>query len=147
MKQIEQMLRDFKIKVTPQRLAVYSVFKDAKGHFSVEEIHNAVKARVPAISLGTVYAILENFTVKNLIHEIKIDFNKSLYEQADKDHHHFLCHECKKILDVEMPACTILKCKNVQGHTIESFQGYFYGICKDCQLGLKRNKEINRARV
>lgn len=138
MKQAEQVLREHKIKVTPQRLAVYCVFGKTKGHFSAEEIFQSVKAQVPAISLGTIYAILENFTEKRLLNEIKIDFNKSLYEKIDEDHHHFLCHECKKILDVEMPGCATLKCKSVQGHIIESFQGYFYGVCKDCQPGKKR---------
>ena len=133
MKQTEQILRSYDIKVTPQRLAVYSVFKDTKGHFSADEIYQAVQVRVPAISLGTVYAILENFTARNLIQEIKIDFDRSLYERADKDHHHFFCRVCKKIFDVDMPVCATLKCKNVQGHTIENFQGYFYGICKDCR--------------
>ena len=133
MKQSEQILRNRDIKITPQRLAVYGVFKNAKGHFSAEDVYQAVQAKVPAISLGTVYAILENFTSKNLINEIKIDFEKSLYERADKDHHHFLCRECKTIFDIEMPACATLKCKSVQGHRIENFQGYFYGTCKDCQ--------------
>lgn len=132
-KQAERTLRSSKIKVTPQRLAVYGVFNGAKGHFSVEEIYHAVKPQVPAISLGTVYAILENFTEKGLLSEIKIDFEKSLYERADMDHHHFLCGSCKKIFDVEMPSCAVLKCKSVQGHSIESFQGYFYGTCNDCQ--------------
>ncbi|MFA6378393.1 MAG: transcriptional repressor [Candidatus Omnitrophota bacterium] len=137
MKQSEQILRDSDIKVTPQRLAVYGIFKNTKGHFSAEQVFQASRLKVPAISLGTVYAILENFTAKHLIHEIKINFDKSLYEVADKDHHHFFCHECQKILDVEMPACATLRRKSVQGHTIESFQGYFYGICQDCQ---KKNK-------
>jgi Fe2+ or Zn2+ uptake regulation protein len=140
MMQVQETLRGQDIKVTPQRLAVYSFLRGRKGHFSVEEIFQQVRARVPAISRGTVYAILENFTDKKLVHEIKIDFNKSLYEDAAKDHHHFLCHGCRKIFDVEMPGCSILRCKNVQGHVIESFQGYFYGICKDCQVAGKVKK-------
>jgi|GEM_PF-890289 len=137
MKQAEQILREHKIKVTPQRLAVYCVFGDTKGHFSAEEIFQRVKVRVPAISLGTVYAILQNFTEKRLLNEIKIDFDKSFYEKIDDDHHHFLCRRCKKILDVDMPPCATLQCKNVQGHAIESFQGYFYGVCKECQAKKK----------
>jgi Fe2+ or Zn2+ uptake regulation protein len=147
MTQTEQTLRSQDLKVTPQRLAVYSVLEGHKGHFSVEEIYQSVRLKVPAISLGTVYAILENLTAKGLVNEIKIDFEKSFYEKADHDHHHFLCHECKKILDVEMPSCTILKCKSVQGHTIESFQGYFYGTCKDCKMCLKGKKGQERARA
>ncbi len=138
MKHIEQTLRSCHIKVTPQRIAVYGAFGTAKGHFSVDEIYQAVRLKVPAISLGTVYAILENFTAKNLIQEIKIDFERSLYELADKDHHHFFCQSCKTILDLDMPACATLKCKSVEGHAIDNFQGYFYGTCKECQAKKKR---------
>lgn len=138
MKQAEQILREHKIKVTPQRLAVYCVFGETKDHFSADEIYQRVKERVPAISLGTVYAILENFKRKNLLNEIRIDFDRSLYEKTDEDHHHFFCRACKKVLDVEMPHCATLKCRDVHGHQIESFQGYFYGVCKGCQGKTRR---------
>lgn len=132
MKRSEQILRQHKVKVTPQRLAVYGVFNNGSCHLSAEEIFQKVKAQVPAISLGTIYAILENFTSKHLLNEIKIDFSRSLYERTDEDHHHFLCRLCQKVLDVEMPRCSALDRKSVQGHAIENFQGYFYGVCKDC---------------
>jgi len=147
MKQSEQILRHADIKITPQRLAVYGVFKNTKGHFSAEQIFQDVRLKVPAISLGTVYAILESFTAKGLLSEIKIDFEKSLYERAGMDHHHFLCNICKKIFDVEMPICAALRCRSIQGHTIEDFQGYFYGTCHDCQAKDQGKKGKDGARI
>ena len=64
---------------------------------------------------------------------IKIDFDKSLYERRDDAHHHFSCKNCGQIFDVDMPICGALKNCAIEGHKIEDFQGYFYGICHACQ--------------
>ncbi|MDP8266185.1 MAG: transcriptional repressor [Candidatus Aceula meridiana] len=136
MNETSQILREKNIKVTPQRLSVYMAF-NGKGHLSADEVYQKARKKVPAISLGTVYSILENFKINDIISEIKIDFDKSLYELKEGIHHHFLCRKCKKILDVEMPVCNVLKNCAVEGHSIEDFQGYFYGICRDCQKDAK----------
>jgi len=136
MNETSQILRDKNIKVTPQRLSVYMAF-NGKGHLSVDEVCQRARKSVPAISLGTVYSILENFKNKGIVSEIKIDFEKSLYELKNSTHHHFLCRQCKKIFDVEMPVCSALKNCAIEGHKIEDFQGYFYGTCRDCQKDAK----------
>ena len=132
MNETSQVLRDKNIKVTPQRLSVYMAF-NGKGHLSADEVYQKARKKVPAISLGTVYSVLENFKNNGLVREIKIDFDKSLYECRNDTHHHFLCQRCKKIFDVEMPVCSALRNCAVDGHAIKDFQGYFYGICRDCQ--------------
>ncbi|MFH1359752.1 MAG: transcriptional repressor [Candidatus Omnitrophota bacterium] len=138
MEKLVQVFKNQKIKVTPQRLSVYKTLMDAKGHLSAEEIYQNVRGKVPGISLGTVYSILEYLCAKGLIQEIKIDFERSLYEIKDGEHHHFLCRLCKSILDIRIDhPCTALKNKEIEGHRIEDFQGYFYGICKNCN-GQKR---------
>ena len=132
MEETSQILREHQIKVTPQRLSVYMAV-NGKEHLSVEEIYQRARKKIPAISLGTVYSILENFKQKGLLREIKIDFDKSLYEKRDDVHHHFLCRSCNKIFDVDMPVCGALQNCAIDGHVIEDFQGYFYGICRACQ--------------
>ena len=136
MEETSQLLREHQIKVTPQRLSVYMAF-NGKEHLSAEEIYQRTQKKVPAISLGTVYSILENFKQKGLLREIKIDFNKSLYEHRDDVHHHFSCRRCNKIFDVDMPVCSALKNCKIDGHAIEDFQGYFYGTCRNCQEKIK----------
>ena len=55
MQTIEELLRTKKIKVTPQRMAVYAVLKQTKEHPNVEMIYKKLKPNYPAISLATVY--------------------------------------------------------------------------------------------
>ncbi len=128
------ILREKHIKATPQRLSVYESF-NGQGHLSAEDVYQRARKKIPRISLGTVYSILEHLKESGLLSEIKIDFEKSLYERKGSDHHHFLCRRCGTIFDIKIPNCATLQDCAVNGHTIEDFQGYFYGTCRDCQQG------------
>lgn len=130
-----RILRQKQMRATPQRLSVYEAFHGKGQHLSAEEIYQKTHQKIPGISLGTVYKILNDFKKKGLLTEIKIDFEKSLYERKEAAHHHFLCRCCGMIFDVMMPACRALNNGLVEGHSIEEFQGYFYGTCRDCKKG------------
>lgn len=134
-----QILKQKNIKVTPQRLGVYNVLFKNFRHWTAEEIHEKVRKDFPTISLGTVYSILELFKSKNIIQEIRIDFQRSSFDARQEGHHHFQCRKCKKIFDVDIPLCDSLRKKETDGHLIEDFQGYFYGICRDCRNADKRS--------
>ncbi len=120
------------IRITPQRLAVYRVLNE-KRHASAEEIYEEIRKEFPTMSFATVYSILELFKEKGLANELKIDFEKSTFDIRTDGHHHFMCKKCGRIYDVDISPCETLRKGKVNGHRIESFQGYFYGVCKDCR--------------
>ncbi|MBU1863149.1 MAG: transcriptional repressor [Candidatus Omnitrophica bacterium] len=133
METIRETFKQHKIKATPQRLYVYSALLDSRAHLSVDEVYKHVKKKLPAISRATVYSILEHFRQYELVKELKIDFERVFYEACDKRHHHFFCRQCKAIYDVNITLCPTLQKKAVDGHTIDDFHGYFYGMCKHCK--------------
>ena len=120
------------IRVTHQRMAVYHALQKM-GHAAAEEIFKEVKDDYPMISFATVYSILQLFKKEKLISEMKIDFGKSTFDIRVDSHHHFMCRTCGKIYDINIEPCDTLKKGKINGHKIESFQGYFYGICKKCK--------------
>jgi len=128
-----ELLKQSNIRVTQQRLIVYTVLLDEKKHFTAEEIYEKIKPVNPTISLATVYTILDILKKKNLINEIRIRFDKSSYEARIDWHHHFLCRRCNRIFDIDIDPCPDLCRRSINGHRIEHLQGYFYGICKKCQ--------------
>ena len=138
MQDLNYFLKDRQIKVTPQRLSVFSALAASNSHLSAEELHNRVRENLPAVSLGTVYAILEHFKNKGLVREIKITSNKTFFEARNDPHHHFLCRVCGCVFDIDIPLCETLKQKEVEGNVIDDFQGYFYGICEGCKNGKTR---------
>lgn len=121
------------IRITPQRLGVYEILSAENKHLTAEEIYGRMKAKFPAISLATVYSILELYKNKDIACEIRITFDKSCFEARTDSHHHFYCKSCKKIFDIKLHPCPALKNEQIEGHYIEDLQGYFYGICKNCQ--------------
>jgi Fur family peroxide stress response transcriptional regulator len=133
MRQGTQILKQRGIRITPQRLGVYKILRDKATHLTAEDIYLQLKRSFPAISLATVYTILELFKGKNLVQEIRIHFGKSSFELEVHLHHHFLCNKCGKIFDIDIAPCATLKNKAVDGHRIDRFQGYFYGTCRDCK--------------
>lgn len=128
-----EILKKNSIRITPQRVEAYRIIQESKSHLSAEEIFIRIKNRLPAVSLATVYNILEILKGKGMIGKIRIQFDKSCYELRTDMHHHFLCRKCKTIFDIDSLRCSALETKKADGHSIESLQGYFYGICKNCQ--------------
>ena len=139
MRQASDTLREHKLKVTPQRLLVYEALVHAPGHLSADDVYKKVRKQAPAISLATVYSALEQLTDKGLIREIKISFDRSLFEGRTDGHHHFLCRRCRSVYDVDIHPCPTLSAMSVGGNTIDDFQGYFYGMCKKCASKRRRS--------
>ncbi|MBU4305910.1 MAG: transcriptional repressor [Candidatus Omnitrophica bacterium] len=133
MEEVFKKLKEKHIRLTPQRLAVYEALARENKHLTVEEIYGKIKKRFPAVSLATVYSILELYRKKGIAAEIRITFNRSCFEARTDSHHHFFCRECKKIYDVELRPCPALQAAQVDGHSIEELHGYFYGICRECR--------------
>lgn len=129
-------LRKHGIRVTPQRLAVYTAVTALHRHLGVNEVYREVQKNMPAISLATVYSILEIFRDRGLVRELKIDFERSFYEARLEWHHHFFCRKCKRIFDIDIELCPTLKANESDGHAIDDFQGYFYGECKECRKSI-----------
>jgi Fur family peroxide stress response transcriptional regulator len=128
-----QILRQKGMRATQQRLAIFKALCASKTHLSAEEIHERIRSDNPAVSLATVYAILDLFKEKGLVNEIRIRFDKACFEAGKGPHHHFMCRRCRDIFDLNMSPCPTLIKKEVEGHSIEELQGYFYGICKNCR--------------
>ncbi len=122
------------VRITPQRLTVYKILK-RKGHATAEEIYEEVRKSLPRVSLSTVYSILEAFKEKGMANEIRINFDRSTFDINTREHHHFYCRVCGKILDIEIEPCQPLRSRDVRGHRIECFEGYFFGVCRECKKG------------
>ncbi|MCK4994958.1 MAG: transcriptional repressor [Candidatus Omnitrophica bacterium] len=138
------ILKENSIRITPQRLGVYEVLCNENKHLTVEQIYRKIKVKFPAVSLSTVYTILELYCRKNLVREMRITFNKSCFDGRMDSHHHFYCKKCAKIFDIDLQPCPTLQRSEVNGHLIQELQGYFYGICCNCRVSVDSNDELRR---
>ena len=123
-----------KIRITPQRVEVYRVLGGNK-HLTVDDIYGRITVHFPSMSLATVYTVLELYKTKGLVQEIRVEGHKSCFELRMDPHHHFVCRQCQRILDIDLAPCPALQRNEVQGHRIERLHGYFVGVCRQCRPG------------
>ena len=63
MDNISAIFKEKKLKLTPQRLAVYKYLMNTKEHPSAEVIYKAIQADFPTMSLATVYKALKTLEI------------------------------------------------------------------------------------
>lgn len=121
-------------RTTSQKKMILGYLKSVKTHPSAEIVYGQVKKKLPQISRGTVYRILNNLKDKN---EIQAITTKELtYFDGDiSDHAHFICTNCNRIYDIfdECSKCGILKSKRTKVGKIKNYKIQFYGKCKKCR--------------
>ncbi len=93
-----------RIRVTPQRLAVYRALAADTGHPTAETIHARVGSGLASLSLATVYRILECLKNERLVRRISTTENAGRFDANLKPHQHLVCRECGSVTDVEEPS-------------------------------------------
>lgn len=120
-------------RITCQKKTILDYLKGITSHPSAEEIYFAIRKKLPRISRGTVYRILNNLKQKGEIQEIPYDV--AHYDGNTSSHAHFVCRKCNKIFDIfdVCRECKIIKRKRIKVGKIKNYNIYFYGICEKCQ--------------
>ncbi|MBI4638286.1 MAG: transcriptional repressor [Candidatus Rokubacteria bacterium] len=135
-------LRNAGLRVTAQRLGVLQVLKASHIHPTAEAVHRQVRKRFPKISLNTVYLNLEALTRVGETSEVWIGHDAARFEANSVPHDHAVCVRCKKIADVHDPALRRLKMPRgfAMKFDVISHRVDFFGLCKTCRVGRRRNK-------
>jgi len=134
MKVIIDIFREKKLKLTPQRLAVYKYLMNTTEHPSAETVYTAIQPEYPTMSLATVYKALKTLVEVNLIQEINVGEGNFRYDGNVNSHPHIRCINCKKVEDISSLDLNYLN-EDANKHTdfkVLFSQVYFYGICKEC---------------
>ena len=132
-------LKEKGYKLTPQRRAIVDIIIENEGnHLTVEEIYDEVKKECPEIGLATVYRTVQLLDELGVICKISLNDASNRYEliheYENHQHHHLICSECGKIIEVEGDLLDSLE------HTIEEKYNFivknhsvkFFGLCSDC---------------
>ena len=85
--------REKKLKLTPQRLAVYKYLMNTTDHPSAETVYTAIQPEYPTMSLATVYKALKTLVEVNLIQEINVGEGNFRYDGTVTSHPHIQCHQ------------------------------------------------------
>lgn len=124
--------KNISLKLTPQRLAILEYLEGNKNHPSASDIFNAVSKKFPTMSFATVYNTLKTLKGLDNIHELTIDPGKKRFDPNMVHHHHLICINCSKIIDIETDFDVVLSTTQKQGFEITGNHIDFYGVCPSC---------------
>lgn len=135
MDNITQIFREKKLKLTPQRLAVYKYLMNTCEHPSAETIYKAIQPEYPTMSLATVYKALKTLVEVGLIQEINVGEGNFRYDGIAHEHPHIQCLNCSKVEDLgELTFSTLnSQAEKHSDFKVLSNKVYFYGLCMNCQ--------------
>lgn len=125
-----------RLKITPKRKAVISLFLKAGRRLGPLDVHRRL-SRKSALGLPTVYRILEEFCGAGILFRIA-SYDRQLYytlnKGAGEHRHHFVCRCCKRVEEVE--GChfddTAMKIERKLGCRIEAHLFQLEGLCARC---------------
>jgi Fur family transcriptional regulator, peroxide stress response regulator len=136
MSNLEDKLRQKKLKITPQRLEILRAIQHLPHHPSAELVYQSVKKRYPAVSLATVYKTLETLVEIGEIRIALINGGKTLYDTRLDKHHHFVCSACGHVEDVNMNLDCFETCfphARGENYRVMSSEVVFHGLCPKCE--------------
>ena len=122
------------IKLTPQRLEIFRIVAASEEHPSAEVVHQAVRTRMPMVSLDTVYRTLWLLTDLGLLTTLGPRQGSVRFDANLEHHHHYFCTRCGRVLDfesAELNALRIPECVKDFG-LILSAHVEVRGICAAC---------------
>src|SRR5581483_6386211 len=122
------------VQVTAQRIAVLKAVSE-RPHGTANDIDQAVRSEIGAISRQAVYDALATLTDKGLLRRIQPAGSAARYESRVGDHHHHLiCRSCNRTVDVDCAAeeSPCLTATETAGYEIEQTEVIFWGRCPEC---------------
>jgi Fur family peroxide stress response transcriptional regulator len=133
--QFRELAAKHGLAVTHQRQVVYEAVVAAHGHYSPEDIYAAVRRRIPAISLATVYNNLRLFVERGLLREVSPHASTLLVDGNLEPHHHLVCTRCKSVQDIE---ADFIDFKRLSPHVPQGFDlthpvVEVFGLCRRCR--------------
>ncbi|MDR1625337.1 MAG: transcriptional repressor [Spirochaetia bacterium] len=107
-------------------------------HPGAQWVHERLKARIPDLSLGTVYRNIGLFVQEGLLRPLGVINGEERFDAHVEPHPHRVCISCGRIEDVPCPNEALLKRlhgKNAGGpggFQIDFRKTVFYGVCPHC---------------
>ena len=135
MENITSIFREKKLKLTPQRLAVYKYLMSTDEHPSAEIIYKSLQVEYPTMSLATVYKALKTLVEVGLVQEINVGEGNFRYDARQGEHAHIQCINCSRVSDLNGISFASLNetAEESSDYKVLSKRIFFYGLCKNCQ--------------
>jgi Fur family transcriptional regulator, stress-responsive regulator len=137
MKTVDELTALFRqqgLRVTPQRQAIFGLLHGDDRHPTVESLYEAARARMPTISLKTVYQTVNDLAAMGEV--VLLDLGTGSYRvdpNVEHNHHHLICIRCGKVRDVPLDLPDVkLPPRYGRGFSVSAVEVNFRGLCDEC---------------
>lgn len=123
-------------RMTRQRMLILEELRGMCTHPTAEELYSRVRARMPYISLSTVYRNLELLAAANEVLRLDSAGTIRRFDGNTMPHRHILCMRCGKVADLPSDCGPIPDHESihVDGFTVTGVRVEFEGVCDECRL-------------
>lgn len=131
MDEISKIFKEKNLKLTLQRMTIYSYLISTCEHPTVDTIYKNIKPSIPTISLATVYKTLNTLVESGIVRILNLCEENFRYDANISHHGHIKCKNCNKIQDITLDD-SFKNFIHIKNFNTESFDLFLYGICDDC---------------
>lgn len=135
---VEKLLKEQQLKVTPQRKAILTTLNKTNTVLSAQDLFTEVIKVLPGINFSTIYRNLDVLLDRGILCRITPENGGVLYElrREEGHHHHVICKKCGTSIPIDYCPMETLKkklCKS--GFTPTEHRFEIYGYCDQCNKG------------
>jgi Fur family transcriptional regulator, peroxide stress response regulator len=143
------LCRKHDLAATHQRRVIYETVMAMHGHPSPELIYDAVRKKIPSISLATVYKNVRTFLDSGMLREVSMHHGSIRVEPNESEHYHLVCTRCRRITDLDPASVRVrplTKKRSLKGFYITRISIDVLGVCSSC-AAKEGSTEIKRRRL
>lgn len=121
---------------TRQRQVVLEELSRLRSHPTAAELYEIVRARLPLVSLGTIYRNLDILQeTGQAVRLAGTNGTEARFDGRTDPHMHFQCRICNSLRDLDtiMPLLDEYVGATMEGHHIEGYNLILRGICQSCR--------------
>lgn len=122
------------MRLTNQRKIILEELRSVTTHPTADEVYGMVRAKMPRISLGTVYRNLEVLSSLGLVRKLENAAGQKRFDGDVSPHHHIRCENCGKVGDIfDAPDVSGIEGQVTSDFRITGLSLEFSGVCPQCQ--------------
>ena len=93
-------LKEAGLKVTHSRCKILEIFQSSPDeHYTADKLKDTLADSGETIGLATIYRVLTQLEIADLIQKNNFDDNQSAYEIKKSHHDHLICTKCGNIIE------------------------------------------------
>jgi Fur family ferric uptake transcriptional regulator len=122
-------------RMTKQRKVILEELRMMHNHPTADELYERVRARMPKVSLGTVYRNLEKLASSGIIRRLANTGSQMRFDGDLHGHQHIRCISCGLIVDIDAaqePTDCDRELIAGSGFTLIERRVEYVGVCPEC---------------